>query len=114
MEDDVGRIFVGDKIRKIIFENTNLTASCGIACNKLLAKICSDHNKPNGLTFLQPSGIEISKFMDDLPIKKLQGIGKVTEMIMHGLHIFTCHDMIEKASEIYLNFTENVFDFLIK
>jgi nucleotidyltransferase/DNA polymerase involved in DNA repair len=114
MEDDVGRIFVGDKIRKIIFENTHLTASCGIACNKLLAKICSDHNKPNGLTFLQPSGIEISKFMDDLPIKKLQGIGKVTEMIMHGLHIFTCHDMIEKASEIYLNFTENVFDFLIK
>lgn len=52
--------------------------------------------------------------MNDLPIKKLQGIGKVTEMIMHGLGIFTCADLILKASEIYLNFTENVFEFLIK
>ena len=54
MEDDIGRIYVGDKIRKIIYEKTQLTASCGVACNKLLAKICSDFNKPNGLTFLQP------------------------------------------------------------
>ncbi len=52
--------------------------------------------------------------MNELPIKKLQGIGKVTEMIMHGLNIFSCQDMVEKATEIYLNFTENVFDFLIK
>ena len=66
------------------------------------------------MTFLQPSAVEISKFMDILPIKSLQGIGKVTEMIMHGLNIFTCHDMVEKATEIYLNFTENVFDFLLK
>jgi nucleotidyltransferase/DNA polymerase involved in DNA repair len=52
MNDDVGRIFIADKIRKIIFEKTQLTASCGVGCNKLLAKICSDYNKPNGLTFL--------------------------------------------------------------
>lgn len=52
MDDDVGRIFIGDKIRKLVFEKTKLTASCGVACNKLLAKICSDFNKPNGLTFL--------------------------------------------------------------
>lgn len=52
MEDDIGRIFLGDKIRKIIYENTKLTASCGVASNKLLSKICSDFNKPNGLTFL--------------------------------------------------------------
>lgn len=114
MEDDVGRIFVADKIRKIIFENTKLTASCGIACNTLLAKICSDFSKPNGLTFLQASSIEISKFMSELPIKKLQGIGKINEMIMNGLGIYTCKDMVEKATEIYLNFTEKVFEFLIK
>ncbi len=114
MNDDVGRIFVADKIRKIIYEHTKLTASCGVGCNKLLAKICSDYNKPNGLTFLQPLQSEICKFMNELPIKKLQGIGKVTEMIMHGLNIFSCQDMVEKATEIYLNFTENVFDFLIK
>ena len=52
--------------------------------------------------------------MEELPIKKLQGIGKVTEMIMHGLNIFSCRDMIDKAAEIYLNFTSNVFEFLVK
>ncbi|CDW83427.1 dna polymerase iv kappa [Stylonychia lemnae] len=114
MEDDIGRIFVGDKIRKLIQEKTQLTASCGVACNKLLAKICSDFNKPNGQTFLQLQQAEIANFMDNLPIKKLQGIGKVTEMIMNGLGIFTCKDIVTKGREIYINFTENVFDFLVK
>ncbi len=71
MDNDVGRMYVADKIRKIIFEATKLTASCGIASNKLLAKICSDFNKPNGLTFLQLDHEQISKFMEVLPIKKL-------------------------------------------
>jgi DNA polymerase kappa len=114
IETDVGRMYVADKIRKMIFDKTKLTASCGIASNKLLAKICSDYNKPNGLTFLQLDPEQISKFMEVLPIKKLQGIGKITEMIMNGLQIYTCQDMIDKATEIYLNFTENVFEFLIK
>ena len=71
INDDFGKIFIGDKIRKLIYEKTQLTASCGVACNKLLAKICSDFNKPNGQTFLQGKQSEIAKFMDDLPIKKL-------------------------------------------
>lgn len=43
-----GRICVGERIRRDIVEKTKMTASCGIACNKMLAKICSDMNKPNG------------------------------------------------------------------
>ena len=45
--NDLGRIFVGDKIRKLIFSKTNLTASCGVASNRLLAKVCADFNKPD-------------------------------------------------------------------
>lgn len=57
---------------------------------------------------------EINKFMSTLPVKKLPGIGKVNEMIMSGLNIYTCKDMIDKAADIYINFTENAFEFLIK
>lgn len=45
--NDLGRIYVGDRIRKMIFEKTGLTASCGVACNRLLAKVCADFQKPD-------------------------------------------------------------------
>ena len=48
-KDDIIKII--DEIKKKIFEKTKLTCSCGIACNKRLAKICSDYNKPNGVFF---------------------------------------------------------------
>ncbi len=52
MDNMDGRIFLATKIRREILEKTQLTASCGIACNKLLAKICSGIKKPNGMTYL--------------------------------------------------------------
>lgn len=52
--------------------------------------------------------------MADLPVRKLPGIGKVNEKIMAGLDIKTCKDLKLKAAEIFINFTENAFDFLIK
>lgn len=58
-----GRIFLAKKLRSQIFEKTQMTASCGIACNKMLAKICSDMNKPNGQTYLDNNEQEIMNFM---------------------------------------------------
>lgn len=94
MDNMDGRIFLGTKIRKEIFDSVGLTASCGIACNKLLAKICSGVKKPNGLTYLDFNSQEILNFMKELPINKLQGCGKVHTMVMAGLGIKTCRDMI--------------------
>lgn len=91
-----------------------MTASCGIACNKMLAKICSDMNKPNGQTYLPSKTEEIWKFMENLPVRKLVGVGKVNEQILHGMGIERCRDVVDKAIEIYINFTENAFDFLVK
>jgi DNA polymerase kappa len=66
-----GRIYLGQKIRQEIFERTSLTASCGIACNKLLSKICSGTKKPNGMTYLDFNETEILSFMKDMPINRL-------------------------------------------
>lgn len=83
---------IAQDIRKKIFERTNgLTASAGIAPNKLLAKIASDYNKPNGQFTISPS--EVDEFIKNIPIEKIHGVGKVTAKHMHDIGIKTCLDM---------------------
>jgi len=48
IDHDMGRIFLASQIRETIFKETGMTASAGIACNRMMAKICCDFNKPNG------------------------------------------------------------------
>ena len=64
-------------IRDMIFHKTKLTSSAGIGPNKLIAKIASDLHKPNGQFEVRPE--EVSDFMADLPVRKIWGIGQVTE-----------------------------------
>ena len=113
LESQEGRIFLGSKIRQQIKDATGLTASCGIACNKLLAKICSGVNKPDGMTYLGFSEEEITAFMNEQYIRKIPGIGKVNEMILKGIGVQTCKDIVDKGSEIYLNFSLNAWSFLM-
>jgi DNA polymerase kappa len=101
-------------LEEIKLKTQGLTASCGIACNQLLAKICSDINKPGGRTYLALNVNEVAKFIEELPVKRLPGVGKVQEMIMNGLGIVKCKDMIDKATEISINFNYKTFEFLIK
>ena len=68
LDHDLGKIFTGDKIRKTIHQKLNLTGSCGVACNRLLAKVCADYNKPDAQTYLKPNSNEVQKFMADLPV----------------------------------------------
>jgi len=77
---------IANEIKQKIKERTNLTASAGISFNKFLAKIASDYNKPDGLYVITPKMSE--SFIDQLPIKKFHGIGKVTaeRMQMMGIH----------------------------
>jgi len=58
--------------------------------------------------------VEILKFMKDLPVRKIPGVGKVNEHILAGLNIYNCKDLIEKAAEVYVTFTEYAFEFLTK
>src|SRR5205814_3511907 len=78
-------------LRELIFQTTKLTASAGIGPNKLIAKIGSDVNKPNGQCEVKPR--EVADFMKPLPVRKLWGIGAVAEQRLDDAGVKTCGDM---------------------
>lgn len=79
------------EIRRLIFERTKLTASAGVAPNKFLAKIASEMNKPNGLTVIRPQ--DVSRVLENLPVRKVPGVGRVTEQRLLEKRIRTLHDL---------------------
>ena len=87
---------VAKLIKKAIKDELHLTASAGVSINKFVAKIASDLNKPDGLTFIGPSQIEA--FMEQLPVEKFHGVGKVTAAKMKAMDIHTGADL-KKLSE---------------
>ena len=78
---------VGQRIKDRVRRKTQLTASVGIACNKFLAKLASDLEKPNGLTIV-PRGSETA-FIAPLPIKRLWGVGPKTASILEAAGLRT-------------------------
>lgn len=87
---------IAKAIKQAIKEELNLTASAGVSINKFVAKIASDMNKPDGLTFIGPSRIEA--FMEKLSVEKFFGVGKVTAAKMKLMNIHTGGDL-KKLSE---------------
>ncbi|MCH1509261.1 MAG: DNA polymerase IV, partial [Akkermansiaceae bacterium] len=81
------------------YEETKLTASAGIAPNKLIAKIASDWNKPNGQLEVKPE--EVDGFMRGLPVAKLNGVGKKGQETLAKLSVSTCGDL-QRFSKIEL------------
>ncbi|PYL05568.1 MAG: DNA polymerase IV, partial [Verrucomicrobia bacterium] len=78
-------------VRETIFRKTKLTSSAGIGPNKLIAKIASEINKPNGQFEVKPE--DVTEFMQDLPVRKIWGIGEKTERKLEELGIKTCGDL---------------------
>jgi DNA polymerase-4 len=76
------------EIRSEIFRTTKLTSSAGIGPNKLIAKIASEINKPNGQFEVKPE--EVTEFMMDLPVRKIWGIGEKSERKLEELGVQTC------------------------
>lgn len=83
------------QIRQAIFEETQLTASAGIAPNKFLAKIASDWNKPNGQYVVKPAAV--FDFLTPLPVGRLPGVGKVMEAKLAKLGIATVGQIREHS-----------------
>ena len=79
------------EIRARIYEETKLTASAGISCNKFLAKLASDHRKPNGQFAIMPDQAEA--FVAALPVAKFHGVGPRTAAKMYALGIETGADL---------------------
>jgi DNA polymerase-4 len=82
---------VAQAIRRQIREETGLTASAGVAPNKFLAKIASDWNKPDGIFVVRPR--DIMDFLRPLPVRKVPGVGKVTQAKLEQLGILTVGDL---------------------
>jgi DNA polymerase-4 len=82
---------IAEAIRAEILAAEQLTASAGVAPNKLLAKIASGWKKPNGLFVIRPQ--EVAEFIEQLAVKELFGVGKVTAHKLQQLHVKTCADL---------------------
>jgi len=85
------------EIRARIYEETGLRASAGISINKFIAKVASDINKPNGQKTIHPE--EVLEFLEELPVNKFYGVGKVTASKMYNLGIFKGKGLKKKSLE---------------
>ncbi|XP_073123317.1 DNA polymerase kappa isoform X1 [Henckelia pumila] len=105
---------VAEELRESVHSETGLTCSAGVAPNRLLAKVCSDINKPNGQFLLPNDRMAIMTFVSSLPIRKIGGIGKVTENILKDvLEITTCEEMLQKSGLIFALFSRSSADFFL-
>ena len=87
---------IAEQIRADIYAELNLTASAGVAPNKFLAKIASDENKPNGQCVVTP--FDVDKFVENLPLKKIPGVGPKTATRLAEQGFTSCKDI--RASSI--------------
>jgi len=90
---------VAREIRAQIYEETGLSASAGISSNKLIAKIASDWNKPNGQFEVKPD--KVSAFIAGLPVGRLWGVGGKMRGKLAALGVHTCADL-QKLDQIEL------------
>ncbi len=86
---------IAKEIRQRIWDEIGLTASAGVSFNKLLAKLASDMNKPNGMKVIRPG--EEQALLEKLEIDKLHGIGKATADKLHGYGIHTGGDLRKQS-----------------
>ena len=89
---------LAEEIRAAIFTETGLTASAGIGPNKLIAKVASDWNKPNGQCVVSPS--HVAEFMQDLPVRRIPGVGPKSAARLAEIGVETCGQLqnVEQAA----------------
>jgi DNA polymerase-4 len=79
------------EIRRRVREERGLTVSVGVGPNRLVAKIASDFQKPDGLTVVPPPRVQA--FLDPLPVRRLHGVGPATEKVLAGMGVATVADL---------------------
>jgi DNA polymerase-4 len=91
---------IAEDIRAAIRAETGLTASAGVSYNKFLAKLASDHRKPDGLFVITPR--MGPGFVEDLPIGKFHGVGPATAAKMNRLGIHTGLDLRRQTRDFLI------------
>jgi DNA polymerase-4 len=93
-----GALPLARELKERIRAERQLTATIGIAANKLLAKIASDHQKPDGLTLITDR--DKVAFLRPLPVRALFGVGKVTEQTLHQAGLVTIGNVQDYAGDL--------------
>ena len=89
---------VAQRIKQQIRDQRRLTASIGIASNKLLAKLAADHQKPDGLTLIEET--RKIQFLRPLPVRVLHGVGHVTARQLNQVGIFTVGNLQDHPGDL--------------
>ena len=106
-----GLIEIAKKIKEEVQSEVGITASIGIAATKVVAKVASDFNKPDGITYV-PSGKE-KTFLAPLPIRDLPGIGRKMEEYFHRLGVKTLGELASTPFEkiaLWGQFSQNLWE----
>jgi hypothetical protein len=90
-----------------------LTCSCGVAPNRTLAKICSDKNKPNGQYVLESTKQAVEAFVQELPVRKVPGVGRVTEHCLKAFGIEKCGDIVQHRGLLAALFSPISMEFFL-
>jgi len=101
---------IARKLKARILEETQLTASAGVAPNKFLAKIASGWRKPDGLTVIAPGRVE--QFLQKLPVEALWGVGPVTAGKLRALGIQRLVDVREVDERLLRKTVGSLADWL--
>lgn len=102
------------QMRSRIAEETKVTVSAGIAANAKLAKIASNQNKPNGQFYIPSERDAIMSFVRELPVRKVNGIGRVFERELKAIGIETCGEIYAQRAILKKLFGEKAFQFLMQ
>lgn len=113
-ENDIDPQEAVEQMRARVLEETKVSVSAGIAANAKLAKIASNQNKPNGQFFIANDRDGIMDFVRDLPIRKINGIGRVFERELNAIGIQTCGDIYPQRAFLTKLFGEKAFQFLMQ
>lgn len=82
---------IAREIRRRVRDEVGLTVSAGVAPNKFLAKVASDWNKPDGLFTISPE--QVADFVLQLPVSKINGVGRVTARKLGAMGVASCGDL---------------------
>ena len=100
--------------RTEVQDKCKITLSAGIAPNAKIAKICSNKNKPNGQFRLPNDRAAVMSFMNALPVRKVNGVGRVLERELDAIGVKTCGDIYPHRAYLHRLFGEKTMQFLIQ
>jgi DNA polymerase kappa len=114
LTSDIGPEAAVAQLRAEVHEKCKITISAGIASNAKIAKICSNKNKPNGQFCVPSDRTSIMAFMSTLPVRKVNGVGRVSERELDAIGVRTCGDIYSQRAYLGKLFGEKAFHFLIQ